>query len=160
MLGGIAVVALAALVFWLMGDRYVSTDDAYVQAPKLMVSTDVSGLVATVNVKEGDAVKKGQVLFTLDQEPFRIALDTAKAQLAQTRLNVDAMKEDYRRMLSNVAAQQSSVVLADQNLVRYTSLAKANAISPATLDQARQAASSARDQLAALQQTARPSSPS
>ncbi len=154
MLGGIAVVALGALVLWLMGDRYVSTDDAYVQAPKLMVSTDVSGLVATVNVKEGDVVKKGQVLFTLDQEPFRIALDTAKAQLAQTRLNVDAMKEDYRRMLSNVAAQQSAVVLAGQNLARYTSLAKANAISPATLDQSRQAASSARDQLAALQQTA------
>src|SRR6201996_486496 len=53
MFGGVALVAIVSLVMYLMGGRYVSTDDAYVQAAKLMVTTDVSGMVKTVNVKEG-----------------------------------------------------------------------------------------------------------
>src|SRR3954451_19901071 len=111
MFGGIALVAIAALAFWLMGGRYVSTDDAYVQAAKLMVSTDVSGLVREVDVREGQHVKKGQVLFQLDPKPFRIALANANAQLANTALTVASMKEDYRRMLSDVNAQRAQVEL-------------------------------------------------
>src|SRR5689334_3734837 len=115
MFGGIALVAIAALAFWLMGGRYVTTDDSYVQARKLMVSTDVSGLVKEVDVREGQHVKKGQVLFRLDPKPFRIALANAKAQLAQTGLNVQSMEEDYRRMLSDVNAQRAQVELAQRN---------------------------------------------
>ena len=79
MIGGVSIVAAVALVMWLMGGRYVSTDDAYIQTPKLMVSTDVSGLVQDVDVHQGDHVKKGQVLFRLDPAPFRIAVNNAKA---------------------------------------------------------------------------------
>ena len=154
MLGGIAIVAVLSATFWLMGDRYVSTDDAYIQAPKLMVSTDVSGLVKEVNIKEGDHVKKGQVLFRLDSEPFRIALQNTKSQLAQSALNLQSMKEDYRRMLSNIDSQRSQVDLAQRNYARYASLLKANAIAPATYDQARLTLASAQDQLTALQRTA------
>lgn len=154
MIGGVALVAVAALVMWLMGGRYVSTDDSYVQAPKLMVSTDVSGLVESVNVKEGDRVKKGDVLFQLDTEPFRIAVQSAQGQLDQTAQTVASMKEDYRRMLSNVDTQRSTVILAEKNYNRYASLLKENAISQATYDQARLTLAGARDQLAALEQTA------
>lgn len=154
MLGGGAVVGLMSLGVWLMGGRYVSTDDAYVQAAKLMVSTDVSGLVQSVSVKEGQRVKRGDVLFRLDPQPFRIALQNAKAQLAQSALNVDSMKQDYQRMLSDVAAQRAQVDLDERNYERYASLAKANAIAPAAYDQARLTLANAREQLVALQQTA------
>ena len=53
MFGGAGFVAIAAAAFWLMGGRYVSTDNAYVHAAKLMVSTDISGIVSEVDVKEG-----------------------------------------------------------------------------------------------------------
>jgi membrane fusion protein (multidrug efflux system) len=154
MIGGIAVVAVLSAAFYLMGDRYVSTDDAYIQTPKLMVSTDVSGLVKSVDVKEGDHVKAGQVLFQLDPEPFHIALDNAKSQLAAASLNLQAMKEDYQRMLSNIDGQRAQVDLAQRNYARYASLLKANAIAPATYDQARLTLASAQDQLDALQRTA------
>jgi membrane fusion protein (multidrug efflux system) len=154
MFGGVALVAVVSLVFWLMGGRYVSTDDAYVQAAKLMVSTDVSGLVQDVDVREGQRVKKGQVLFRLDPNPFRIALANAKAQLAQTALNVQSMQEDYRRMLSDVNAQRAQVDLAQRNYARYAGLLKANAIAAATYDQARLTLATAQQQLVALQQTA------
>lgn len=154
MIGGIAIVAVLSAAFYLMGDRYVSTDDAYLQAPKLMVSTDVSGLVKEVNIKEGDQVKKGQVLFRLDTEPFLIALQNAKAQLAQTTLTLQSMKEDYRRMQSNIDGQRAQVDLASRNYARYASLLKSNAIAPATYDQARLTLASAQDQLVSLQRTA------
>jgi len=154
MIGGVVLVAGVALAFWLLGGRYVSTDDAYIQAPKLMVSTDVSGLVKDVDVKQGDTVKKGQVLFRLDPQPFQIALQQAKANLSQAALTVQSMKEDYRRMLSDVAAQQATVDLDQRNYARYASLLKENAIAPATYDQQRLSLQAARDQLAALKQTA------
>ena len=63
MIGGILVVVAAGGIAWLRSGRYVSTDDAYVHAAKLMVSTDVSGLVSSVEVHEGQTVKAGDVLF-------------------------------------------------------------------------------------------------
>lgn len=154
MIGGVILVASVSLAFWLLGGRYVSTDDAYVQAAKLMVSTDVSGLVKDVDVHEGQHVKKGQVLFRLDPRPFEIALANAKAQLAQSGLTVESMKEDYRRMLSDVDAQRAQVDLARRNYARYAGLLKANAIAAATYDQARLTLATAQQQLHALEQTA------
>src|ERR1700761_1118741 len=154
MIGGVAIVALAALTFWLMSDRYISSDDSYVQAATLMVSTDVSGLVKTVNVREGESVKKGQVLFTLDPHPFQIALDNAKAQLAQVDQTVVATKAGYQSMLSSAQAQQSQVALDQRNFQRYAALLKANAIAPATYDQAQLTLATAQAQLVSLQQTA------
>jgi membrane fusion protein (multidrug efflux system) len=154
MFGGVALVAIAALAFWLMGGRYVTTDDSYVQAAKLMVSTDVSGLVQDVDVREGQHVKKGQVLFRLDPKPFRIALANTKAQLAQMGLTVKSMQEDYRRMLSDVDAQRAQVDLAQRNYARYAGLLKANAIAAATYDQARLTLATAQQQLQALQRAA------
>ncbi len=69
--GASATVVVVSLTLWLTGGRYVSTDDSYVHAAKLMVSTDVSGLVKDVDVREGQTVKKGQILFRLDPQPFR-----------------------------------------------------------------------------------------
>ena len=154
MIGGVALVASVALVLWLIGGRYVSTDDAYVQSAKLMVSTDVSGLVKDVDVKEGQQVKKGDVLFRLDPQPFRIAVQNAKAQLDQTALTIDAMKQDYQRMQADIRSQGAQVDLAQRNFDRYARLLKANAISQSTYDTARVALSSARDQLSALEHTA------
>src|SRR6185437_13238691 len=79
MIGGVAIVAVVSLAFYLTGGRYVTTDDAYVKAAQLMVSTDVSGLVKEVNVHQGQHVKAGQILFRLDPKPFQIAFDNAKA---------------------------------------------------------------------------------
>jgi len=155
MIGGVAVVAIAALAFWLMGGRYVSTDDSYVQTAKLMVSTDVSGLVKTVNVREGQRVKKGQVLFTLDPHPFQIALDNAKAQLGQVVQTVQSTKSDYLSMLSTADAQRAQVDLNQRNYDRYAALLKANAIAPATYDQARLTLATSQQQLVAAEQTAK-----
>src|SRR5690242_15676528 len=120
MLGGILVVAIASGTYWLTGGRYVSIDDAYVRAAKETLSTDVSGIVQTVPVREGQRVKKGDVLLRLDPQQFQIMLDAAKANLNGIVLSVNAMKLDYQRMLRDVEAKQAQVQADQANFERYS----------------------------------------
>lgn len=151
---GVAAVAAVALVLWLTGGRYVSNDDAYVHAAKLMVSTDVSGLVLDVDVHEGQHVKAGQVLFRIDPKPFQIALSNAQATLSQAVLDVDAMKATYKSMLGQIDAQKAQVSLAQVTYNRYVALAHSNAIAPTLVDQARGTMQTAQATLISLQQNA------
>jgi membrane fusion protein (multidrug efflux system) len=155
MIGGTAAVFLVSAIFWLTGGRYVSTDNAYVRASKLMVSTDISGIVSEVNVKEGQSVKTGDVLFRVDPKPFAIALESAKAQLAMATLNIEAMKQDYRRILSDISSQQAQVDLADANYERSAALAKTGSASQANYDQTRFALEAGKKQLQALNDQAK-----
>jgi membrane fusion protein (multidrug efflux system) len=154
MLGGVALVGAVALVLWLMSGRYVSTDDSYVHAAKLMVTTDVSGLIESVDVHEGEHVKAGQVLFTLDPKPFQIALDNAKADLAQSILDNQSLKDDYKSLVGQVNAQAATVHLDQITYDRYAALARSNAISAIQVDQARSALQTAQATLISLQQNA------
>src|SRR5215469_12873044 len=151
---GVALVGGVALAFYLTGGRYVSTDDAYVYAAKLMVSTDVSGLVQDIDVREGQRVKKGDVLFRLDPKPFQIALDTAKANLAQSVLDVEATRSQYRSILGQIASQQATARLNATTYGRYAALARSNAIASTQVDQARGAMQSAEAMVTSLQQQA------
>ncbi len=155
MVGGIALVALVSGIAWLMGGRYVSTDNAYVRAAKLMVSTDVSGIVSAVNVKEGQSVKTGDVLFQVDPAQFRIALDNAKASLAQVALNIESMKQDYRRIQSDIASQGAQAELAQANYDRAEALVKTGSGSRANYDQTRFTLETAKKQLQSLNDQAK-----
>src|ERR1700761_2509591 len=97
MLGGILLVAVASGAYWITGGRYVSIDNAYVRAAKEVIATDVSGIVASVPVREGQRVRKGDVLLRLDPQQFQIMLDAAKANLNVVVLSLNAMKLDYQR---------------------------------------------------------------
>lgn len=154
MVGGLVVVLLVAGFMWLTGGRYVSTDDAYVRAAKLMVSTDVSGIVAGIDVREGQVVRKGDVLFRLDPRQYDIALAGAKAQLAQTALSIEAMKQDYHRMLRDAEAQQAQVDQAEAQFRRFAALVTGGSISQSTYDDARFKYDAARQTLASLRQQA------
>ncbi len=151
---GLALIAAVAAVMYLTGGRYVTTDDAYVHAAKLMVSTDVSGLVKDVDVHEGQVVKKGDILFRLDPKPFQIALDTAKANLAQSVLDVESTRAQYHSILGQLASQQAQATLASTTYGRYAALARQNAISGTQVDQARGAMLSAQAMVGSLEHQA------
>src|SRR5262249_52607629 len=120
-----------------------------------MVSSDVSGLVSEVLVHEGQAVRKGDVLFRVDPKQFQIAVDNAKAQLAQTALNLQAMKQDYQRMLSDAASQAAQVELAQKAFERAEDLSKKGISSAQTYDQARTALDAAIKQQQSLREQAK-----
>jgi membrane fusion protein (multidrug efflux system) len=151
--GVLLVLAVSAFVY-LIGGRYVGSENSYVHANKLMVSTDVSGLIQAVHVKEGQKVKKGEVLFSLDPRPFQIALETAQASLAQTVQDAESTRAAYRAAPGQASAQSAQVRLTQSTLNRYQALAKADAIAPTVVDQARGAAQSAQATLISLRQLA------
>ena len=70
--------AAAGAYWYVAGGRIMSTDDAYVDADKVGVSTDVSGIVQDVDVRDNQHVSDGQILYRLDPRQFQIALDNAK----------------------------------------------------------------------------------
>jgi len=148
--------ALVAGGYWYVtGGAVMSTDDAYVQANTVGVSTDVPGIVKDVDVTDNQHVDAGAVLYRLDPLPFRIALDNAKANLAQTELSIDAMKQDYRRMLSDVASQQAKVALDQATYDRYAALVRSDSISRANYDQARFTLDADKNTVESLQQQAK-----
>ncbi len=139
---------------YVTGGQVMSTDDAYVNAETVGISTDVSGIVQQVNVKENQHVDSGQVLYRLDTRQFRIAVDNARANLAQTALMIASMKQDYGRMLSDVTAQQAQVALDQASYDRNASLVGTGAVSRATYDQSRYTLEADKGKLESLRQQA------
>jgi membrane fusion protein, multidrug efflux system len=150
MLGGVLAVIAGAFTFWLSGGRYAGTDDAYIQTDKLLVATDIAGIVRRVAVREGQAVGAGETLFELDDSPFRYALDGAAAELRQTALTLGAMQADYQRLLRDVAAQEAAVRLAQAQYERQAQLVNTNAVSRSSFDQARFGLQQAEQQVESL----------
>ncbi len=155
MLGGIAIVAAGSGWMWLTGGRYVSTDDAYVRAAKLMVSTDVSGLVSQIDVRQGQTVKAGDELFRLDPAQFRTALDAAKAQLAQVRATLEAQRQDYARIGDDIAAEEAVLAQAQATFERTSTLARTDIASKSSFDQSRFALAGEQKKLDSLRQQAK-----
>lgn len=155
MLAGVGAVVVGAACFWYTGGRYASTDDAYVSAAQVSVSTDVSGLVAEIRVKEDQPVKAGDVLFRIDPAQYQNALDNAEAALADTRLSIKSTKVDYQATLETIAAQQAVV---DNDQLAFKRLAALGgdklSVSQAMVDQARLTLQSDQKKLEALQKQA------
>lgn len=148
---GPAVVLAGGLFAYMTGGRYVSTDNAYVHAGKLTVATDVSGIVANVAVKESQKVEKGQVLFTLDQEPFRIALAGAEANLGMVRNQLVTLQATYRQKQAQVAQAKTDVAYYETNSQRQQDLLKRGVSAQATYDQAKRDLDAARERVTMAQ---------
>jgi membrane fusion protein (multidrug efflux system) len=152
-----ALLPIALIVggYWYVtGGKIMSTDDAYVNAEKVGVSADVAGVVQEVNVADNQHVAAGQVLYRLDPRQFQIALDNANANLKQTALTIDAMKQDYQHMLSDAAAEESQVALDQTNYDRDAALLRSGTVSQAAFDQARYTLQTDKGKLESLRQQA------
>jgi membrane fusion protein, multidrug efflux system len=150
-LGPVVVAAVAAYVY-LTGGRYEATDDAYVKAARLAISANVAGRVHEVDVHDNQAVSKGEVLFRLDDAPFRIAVDAARAKLAAARLQVEALKANYRQRLSELKSAQDTLGYQEREYERQQRLLASEIASQAQVDRALHAVEDARAQVAATRQ--------
>lgn len=135
--GGAAVLIVGGLDYWVSGGQYLSTTDAYVQADVLNVATDVSGIVDQIPVHDGEHVTKGEVLFKLDPLKFQLAVDQANANVAQAKLNLEALKAEVLRAQRMQAAQEAIVQNDQATLNRYASLVKEHAVTQQLYDDAR-----------------------
>ncbi len=152
MIGGPALAAIVVVIVYLTGGRYEGTDDAYVQTASVAVSSNVAGRVLEVNVRDNQTVHKGDVLFRLDDEPFRIAVEEAAAQLSGARLQVESLKASYRQRQAEVASARETVEFQKRETDRQQRLLTAGISSQLQIDRAVHALEGARAQLAAAEQ--------
>lgn len=151
MLGGVAVVAIAAGYVVLTGGRYESTDDAYIHAAGVDISSNIAGRVVEVDVKENQLVKAGQVLFRLDPAPHDIAIEQAQAQVADSRQELESDLATYNQRQVDLKNAENAAAYAERERKRDQQLLAAGAVSQAEYDQAVRQADNARLQIGAAQ---------
>jgi membrane fusion protein (multidrug efflux system) len=123
--------------YYVEGGQILSTDNAYLQADMIGVSTDVAGTVASVDVHENQEVSQGQVLFTLKQDSFRIALDGAKAKLGAARNQLLNLQASYKESLAQIAQAEADIPYYQTVLERQERLISGSAASQTALDDAK-----------------------
>lgn len=142
---------LIGLGYWYVtGGAVVSTEDAYIDARKVGISTDVSGTVKEVEVRNNQFVRAGQVLFRLDPARFRLALDRANAQLATVRNDLEALKASYQNVQAEIAQAETDTAYFKKQFQRQEKLLRAHVTSRAKVDAAVRNFDSARQKLVAL----------
>ncbi|HEX3865003.1 MAG TPA: HlyD family secretion protein [Stellaceae bacterium] len=151
MIAGPLVVALAASWWYLTSGRYVSTDDAYVQAARVQISNDVSGRVTEIDVRDNQRVNKGDILFRVDPRPFEIAVEDAKAQLAAARLQVQALKATYNQKAADAKAAADTAVYQQREYDRQRQLVATGVAARSTFDQMQNTLQMARQKVISTQ---------
>ena len=132
-----ALVAIAALVFYLLGGRYVSTDNAYVGAQKVLITPDVSGKVVRIAVTEGQVLKPGDELFAIDSEPYALAVRENEAKLARVRTELANLKSMFASLKRQIELARQSVAAAQADYDRKNALVNSRISSPPDLDRSR-----------------------
>jgi membrane fusion protein (multidrug efflux system) len=146
------VALIAGGYFYVTGGAVMSTDNAYVQADMVGLSTDVSGIVTQILVHDNQKVAKGDILFKLDPLQFQLALDRAEAQVGNTRNDLIALQTSYRNMQAQVEQAQKDVDFNTVNFQRQEQLIANNFTPKATFDAARNTLQNSQQKLASLQQ--------
>jgi membrane fusion protein, multidrug efflux system len=155
LIGGPVVFAVVALALYMTGGRYVSTDDAYLQAARVEISCNVSGRVVEMDVHDNQPVHAGDLLFQVDPRPFQIAIQDSEAQLAAARLKMQALQAAYLQRQADERAARNTIAYRQDDFDRKKKLAADGITSRAQLDQAAHDLDVARQGLiAASQQTA------
>ncbi|WP_165498241.1 HlyD family secretion protein [Siculibacillus lacustris] len=149
------VVAVAAGWMWLASGRWVSTDNAYVGAQKVLITPEVSGRVVSISVVEGARVASGDVLLAVDPVPYRLALDEAEARL-------NAAAAEHASLVATVASLTKQIDLAKEtadlrgvDFERKSALAASRSASQSDVDVARIASVAARTAVEQLEQARR-----
>src|SRR6185312_4611433 len=131
----VPLIALAAggLVY-LMGGRYISTDNAYVGAQKILITPDISGKITHIAVREGEHVKPGDDLFTLDPVPYRLALAQAQAKLDAAQTSYAKLKTTLSSLTTLADLAEKNVELKQRDYDRKVQLVRSQAGSAADVD--------------------------
>jgi membrane fusion protein (multidrug efflux system) len=141
------VALMAGITFYLSGGRYVTTDDAYVGAQKVLITPDISGKIISVAVKEGQTVAAGDVMFQIDPVPFQLALAQARAKLDDAKTSHDNLIANVKLYAQTIVIVNSGIALKQRDVDRKNSLVKSNAGSQLDLDNSGTALVTAQAQL-------------
>jgi membrane fusion protein (multidrug efflux system) len=146
------IAAGIAAFAWLMSGRYVSTDNAYVKGERALIATELSGLITEVGVEENQRVSRGQLLFRLDETPYRLQLAKIEAELETQRSEIRGLRAQWRTKREEIKSARSLLNYAESDFERQTDLAQRKVASTQRLDEARRDLEVARQRIAAAEE--------
>ena len=146
-----ALLLLAGGYYWLTGGGSVSTDDAQVKQDIVSVSPQVNGQIVEVHVRNGANVKRGDLLFRIDPQPYRVALEQAEAQLANARLQTQVLRTTAAGTGGDITGAQANLAIKRNALGRQQALLKQGFTTRTDYDDALNEVRSAETQLADAQ---------
>jgi len=113
-----------ALFFWVTSGRYIETDDAYVKGDRAFIATEIAGPNVEEPVTENQHVSKGQLLYKIDDTPYRNQLARVEAEIETARADIRGLKAQWRTKREEIKAAESQVVYAQQEYDRNKDLAE------------------------------------
>ena len=114
--GLLLLAGIAALFFYHRYTQYPWTRDGQVSANIVMVTPQVSGVVTTVGVIDGQHVQKGELLFEIDPRPFAIEVESCKIQIDEARQQVAALEASVAVAKANVQSAKTNIEAAKGNI--------------------------------------------
>jgi len=144
------VVVLAAFLFWLWGGRYVTTENAYVKADIAQISAEIPGRVIEVHVRDHAQVKAGDLLITIDPEPFRVALAKAEAELDATRGQVRTLVATWQEAQIELQEAESKVAYWNAQMARQKTLTTRGIVASSKFEEVESNAIAAADRVAVM----------
>ena len=111
-----------AAYFYYTGGRYVVTENAYVKARLINISSDVDGRVVEVRITNNHSVKKGELLFKIDPEPAEIELTAARAEVKNVIQRIASLKSQYKTTLLEIDDSQERIKFLASLLKRQEKL--------------------------------------
>jgi membrane fusion protein, multidrug efflux system len=142
-----AVVLLCGIGVYLAGGRYISTDNAYIGAQKVLITPDISGKINQVMVREGQRVAAGDRMLTIDPVPFELALRQAQSKLESVHTDFNNLKSNYQSLKHLVEIGEQGVTIKRRDLERKTTLLQSHSGSQVDVDNSQAALLSAELQL-------------
>ncbi len=152
----LVIVPLVAIIvgfyIYASGGQQVETDNAYVKANIVPISSEVTGRVVEVLARDNHPVEAGALLFRLDPEPYRIAVAAARAQLDVVRTDAQSLRAEYRSTLQEAAEARSRIDFLEKQLARQEYLKQKGMTRGDTYDEARHNLEAARRRLESIRE--------
>jgi len=116
--------AALAVFFWMASGRYIETDNAYVKGDRVYIATEISGPIVEVVVRENQRVSRGQLLYKIDDTPYRSALAKIEAEIEIQRAEIRGLRAQWRTKREDIKAAQSQQTFAQAEYERQKDLAE------------------------------------
>jgi membrane fusion protein (multidrug efflux system) len=126
---------LGGIHLWRYLQSYESTDDAQVDAHINAISSRISGTITGVYVEDNRRVKAGQLLIQLDPRDYQVAVEQARAQLAQAVADANSTRQQYASAVAKIRQGQARDYQAQRDQKRYSTLLRLGVVSQAEYDQ-------------------------
>lgn len=143
-----AILIIGGAYYWLTSGGSVSTDDAQVKQDIVSVSPQVNGQVVQAFVRNGSRVRRGDLLFRIDPQPYRVALEQAQAALATAQLQTGVLRTTAAGTGGDITGAEANLAIKSNAFARQQALLKQGFTTHTAYDDAMNEVRSAETQLA------------